>query len=199
MCPWPEYRQASRQRWQAAAMLQQKRAKGCLRGKCDTVAVYTGSRNVEVSEVIRWFVNRPGQDWHDRRDASYPVNLGLPVCLFVHSSTCFWSVASKSVSHITQLPAVLYHSRGSRQRHRTVCFAKLRTNRHVFWAYVWWEITREVLKCLVWQDPWGGRRILTETVDLLSCYSLIILCLFRTKCFFFTWWVMFVPLWLRYC
>lgn len=54
-----------------------------------------------------------GQGRTDRRDASYPTNLGLPVCLFVHSSTCFWSVASKSASHITQLPAVLYRSRGS--------------------------------------------------------------------------------------
>lgn len=61
------------------------------------------------------------------------------------------------------------------KRHRTTCFAKLRTCTLIFWAYAWWEMTREVLKCLVRQEPRVGRGTLCETADLL-CLSLIALC-----------------------
>ena len=60
--------------------------------------------------------------------ASCPTNPGLPVPLFVHSASCFWSVALKAASPMMQLPVVLHCSTsGATTSQGYTRFSKLRT------------------------------------------------------------------------
>lgn len=70
-------------------MLEQRdRAKGCSQGKYGSVAVYAGSccffskQGGGWYQSIRRLVDVQGRT--GRQDASYPANLGFPVCLFIH-------------------------------------------------------------------------------------------------------------------
>lgn len=131
MCPWPEYRRASHQREQAAAMLQHRRAKGCLQRKYCTVAVYVGScwlwgflgvfleRGVWYQLI--WWTVRAGLP--DRMPLTQLILAFLSVCSFIKVFLICCLKGSSSPSHIFPLNCVA----AERRRHKAARFAKLRT------------------------------------------------------------------------
>lgn len=69
------------------------------------------------------------------------------VCLLIHQGV----FDPPPPSSITQIPGVLHYDRARQRRHRTLIRARL-------WGVSErGELTREVLKYLVWQEPQRGR------------------------------------------
>lgn len=153
-------------------MLQHKAAKRCLKGKYAPVTVFFFNMGGLIS--VDLMIYKPV-----RTGLLFPM-WAFYIRLFVHSSRCFWSVASKAPLQLHKF--LLYCVVAVRPRHR---IARLPSKAHtVLFVGVCvegndlcgFEIPR--VERMTW------RRMLSGTVDPL-CSSFIISCLLVNTIFFF--------------